>query len=100
VFADQQPVSSLGTNHVEQLTAMEQLKLENLQLKTVLAQTIAGSDRCHAQIGQLYDLLGATRAKDASATLTALEATLKTEIEAQHPGFTFDPKAGTLTRKE
>ena len=81
------------------LSEVEQLRVDLLQARTLLAQLQAGYDGCRAEIGTLYHQLGQVRAQVASQVLTAEEARLKADVEAAHPGYTWNPKTGAFTRK-
>jgi hypothetical protein len=80
------------------LTEIEQLKLDLLRTKTAYAQLLAQHDACKAELGATFDVLGRMRATVASKELTGEEALLVKTVEAAHPGYTFDPKTGTLTK--
>lgn len=80
------------------LSIEEGLRVDNLKLRTALAQSTALYDGCRAEVGVLYDVLGRTRAQQATKDLTEAEAQLKTEIERAHPGYVFDPKTGALAK--
>lgn len=83
-----------GQSDGPSLTALEQARFENHRLRVALATSQAQADGCRAELGAAYQALGQLRAAAASRELTAAEAALKAEIEAAHPGFTWDPKTG------
>jgi hypothetical protein len=82
-----------------ELSEVERLKVELLQVRTAYAQALVHYDACKAEIGTVHTALGRLRAKTATEELSAAEATLKAEIDASHPGFTFDVKTGLFAKK-
>lgn len=76
-----------------QLSELEQLKIQVLQLKIQVANIQAEADACRGLLGQY-------RVAKASTDLSAEELALKKAIETAHPGFTWDPRTGALVEKE
>lgn len=93
------PPAAVAEGPAPQLTEVERLKLELLQVRTSYAQLLANYDACKAEVGTAFNTLGRLRAEAATAELTAEEAKLKAAIEAGHPGYRWDPKTGTFTKK-
>lgn len=89
----------LAARDDQQLSELEKVKLELLQVKTAYASVLAQHDSCKAELGAAYNTLGKFRADAAGAELSADEAKLKAEIEASHDGFTWNPKTGVFTPK-
>lgn len=80
-----------------ELSELERTRLELLRVRTAYAQVLTQFDACKSEQATLYDALGKAHAAQASEALTAQEASLKADVEAAHPGYTFNPKTGTLT---
>ena len=83
----------------ETLSEVERLKLELLRARVAYAELVAKYDGCRAEVGAAFNTIGPLRARLASEQLSADEVALKTAIETAHPGYTFDPKTGSLTKK-
>jgi len=81
------------------LTELERTKAELLDVRTAYAQLLAQYDACKAEVGQTYQALGRLRADAASAELSTEEARLTAQIEAGHPGYSWNPKTRTFTKK-
>ena len=76
----------------EALTEFEQLRRENMYLKSRLSVALAERDICKGQLAP----------SQAKATETALQQEiekLRTDVEAAHPGFTLDIQTGALEAK-
>jgi hypothetical protein len=77
----------------EQLTEMDKLRLEVINLKYRLADVGKDYAQCLADKGPLQD--------QANQQFLQVETQRVVEaINAAHPGFTFDPKKGTLLKKD
>lgn len=74
------------------LSDVEQLRRENHVLKAQLHQALAERDTCRVQFAPIRFTLD-QRALDAEG------AKLKADIEAAHPGFTFNLQTGALEPK-
>lgn len=74
------------------LTEVENLRIENLQLKAQITRTISEADACRAELAPL-------RARNNGDALQTELETLKTDIERAHPGFAFNIKTGKLDAK-
>lgn len=76
-----------------QLTELDRLRIENLNLKIGWSQAVKQLNQCVVEKGSLQD----------QATDRQLQEDLKAvveAIEAAHPGFTFDPATGQFAKKE
>lgn len=92
-------VRAVGQPAAPTLTTLEKARADLLQVRTAYAQVLAQYDGCRAELGTVYNALGPFRAREASTTLSADEMALRVDIETAHPGYTWDPKTGTLTKK-
>ncbi len=75
-----------------QLTELEQLRRENLALKSQLHAALAERDACRVQFAPI-------RFKLDQQVLDAEAAKLKADIEAAHPGFVYNVQTGALEPK-
>ncbi len=74
------------------LTEVEQLRRENLALKSQLHAALAERDACRVQFAPI-------RFKFDQQALDAEAAKLKADIEAAHPGFVYHVQTGALEPK-
>lgn len=76
-----------------QLTEVDQMRLEIVNLKFKLAQTQSQWSSCIAEKGPLQDQANQT-------TLNKEVQSVVEAINAAHPGFTFDPNSGQFAKKD
>jgi len=81
------------TPSTDQLTEVDKLRLEIINLKFKLADTAKDYGLCLADKGPLQDQVNKSYLQVESAK--TIEA-----INAAHPGFTFDPKTGQFAKKD
>jgi hypothetical protein len=74
------------------LSEVEQLRRENIWLKSRLSLAVAERDICKGKLAP-----GEARAND--ATLQQEIDKLKSDVEAAHPGFSFNTQTGALEPK-
>jgi hypothetical protein len=76
----------------DDLTGTEQLRRENLALKSQLHAALTERDGCRVQLAPL-------RLKYDGDAVRAEIAQFTRDLEAAHPGFTFNLQTGTLDPK-
>ncbi len=74
------------------LSPVDQLRRENLALKSQLHAALAERDACRVQFAPI-------RFKLDQQALDAEAAMLKADIEAAHPGFVYNVQTGALEPK-
>lgn len=79
------------------LSPMEQLKLDNLGLKAQLTDTLKLVAELKGSVGACELALGSYRHTQNTGALSSEEKALKAEVDAAHPGFTWDPRSGVFT---
>lgn len=75
-----------------QLSELERLKIENLNLKIQLSQASAKAEQFEGDLAMCQLAASAPDVTKAAGQLVA-------EIEAAHPGYTFDPQSGAFLPK-
>lgn len=74
------------------LTALEQARVENVNLIEELRKALLEADACRGQLAPLRAQALADQARDRLDTLRA-------DIERDRPGFTWNPTTGAFTAK-
>jgi len=83
-------VGTLAQTPAPALTEVEQLRTQLLAFKLAHEAAVKEANDCRGN-------LGTWRAQYQLQQLQLEEQTLKADVEKAHPGFTFDPRAATLT---
>lgn len=78
------------------LTSLEALQYENLVLKKQLSEALGQAAALRADVGQCFAALGPLEADRNRTALSVEIARLKTAIEADRPGWTFNPETKTF----
>lgn len=77
----------------EQLTEVERLRLEIVDLQYKLTKAYADTDACRIALAPFVK-------RENEASVQAARAKLKAEIEAAHPCCTLDDKTGVLVPRQ
>ena len=75
------------------LSPLEQLRVENLNLRHELRKALLEADGCRGALAQ-------PRADSQQREIDAGIAGLKADVERAHPGFTWNPATGVFTPQE
>lgn len=84
-------VYRLGAADRPALSALEQLRVENVNLLEEWRKAMLEADTCRG-------LLAQPRSAAQQQLVREKAAALKADIERSHPGYTWDPQTGTFTR--
>lgn len=90
---DKPPVSA------QKLSDLEQLKLDNISLKSQLVDILKQNSALQAQSGKCQEQLGPLQSKEYGSAVKQELDTLKTDVEKAHPGFEWDPASNTFKVK-
>lgn len=85
-------VGALRATDTPTLTPLEQARVENVNLRHLLRVALQEADTCRGQLAQ-------PRADGQLRDLQREIATLKADVERNHPGYSWDANTGTFTVK-